>query len=237
MRFRQRGQILQDWIYTYTLALVCKRSAFQNLLTALSSYPSVNLTPEGSGMLLQTSYDEPFYHTARPCPHSDLKVAGDVLNHVPSTPDGPLAKLLQTLDENCGSDNWKNTFPESSQYWPINITASCVNKSSANRSNLLPATKSTFITNQMHRALGSEIPVRFSRAHPSISVALWGILRRLSHCVHRSPFYEDIATIFTLFFPILFPSKLAAHRHTSGVCIWGLERYTGMQVCSETECL
>lgn len=44
-----------------------------------------------------------------------------------------------------------------------------------------------------------------------------GILSRFSHCFCRVPFYEDIETVLTLFFPISFPRKQAGCVHG---CIW-----------------
>ncbi len=97
---------------------------------------------------------------------------------------------------------------------------------SAGHRRIVPFTSSNW--KRIHyepNALGSQIPVRFSRALPSIPLVLLGGLSRFSHCVCCAFFlYQccDSLGYFHLLFPISFPS---------GTCmIWQVSLVTGAYI-------
>ncbi len=115
---------------------LCKRSTFQNLLTVLSSHSSVNITHEGSRVRFLLTLLRIII-----LPHRFLGFRSEciwqcfkLLPHLPVFhPDLLHARLLQHLTMSLNPTIEQKTHP-SSQCKPINITASCVCRSSANRS-------------------------------------------------------------------------------------------------------
>lgn len=143
MRFCWRGQILQDRICVLCMRLfLCKRSKFQNLLTVLSSHSSVNRTPEGRGvrvpltLVLRTIIFPRCFLGIR----SESSLSGNTFNCIPHLPvfrtDLLLAKVPQNLPRSLNPiiKKTKTKKHPSSQRRPINITASCVYRSSVNPS-------------------------------------------------------------------------------------------------------